>query len=352
MLSKRNKELEKFLAFMIKKCIISSKHEGRVYMLKDILIELGVPNDENILKIAQLEIRKNLKDDNISTADKNHIWYRENDKTYYVGVIKEEDKVIGLSVNTKSSNGFENFTYTKNIIFGGTNFGFNEFKGLEYAKNMSRILSMMNASTLGKDQEEFENYIKSYRDIFSIYDDFHYGQKAKDFTNKDIKIIVSELIKVENPDVDIYLPTSKGITIDEKNKFRVVEPHSCLIFALDDKAKQYLYDVTKSCPRLSLLPYTDFYNLCYSAVEFRKENSFENGKTINHGRIKYCDIIYSEEENIYDSIITRNLRELLNDYEDKCHFKTKLDFCDDDDGILGVDKPLSSYQKIKTINSQ
>lgn len=219
MLSKRNKELEKFLAFMIKKCIISSKHEGRVYMLKDILIELGVPNDENILKFAQLEIRKNLKDDNISTADKNHIWYRENDKTYYVGVIKEEDKVIGLSVNTKSSNGFENFTYTKNIIFGGTNFGFNEFKGLEYAKNMSRLLSMMHASALEKDQEEFENYIKSYRDIFSIYDDFHYGQKAKDFTNKDIKIIVSELIKVENPDVDIYLPTSKGITIDEKNKF-------------------------------------------------------------------------------------------------------------------------------------
>ena len=86
MLSKRNKELEKFLAFMIKKCIISSKHEGRVYMLKDILIELGVPNDENILKFAQLEIRKNLKDDNISTADKNHIWYREDDKTYYVGV--------------------------------------------------------------------------------------------------------------------------------------------------------------------------------------------------------------------------------------------------------------------------
>ena len=211
---------------------------------------------------------------------------------------------------------------------------------------------MMNASTLGKDQEEFENYIKSYRDIFSIYDDFHYGQKAKDFTNKDIKIIVSELIKVENPDVDIYLPTSKGITIDEKNKFRVVEPHSCLIFALDDKAKQYLYDVTKSCPQLSLLPYTDFYNLCYSAVEFRKENSFENGKTINHGRIKYFDIIYSEEENIYDSIITRNLRELLNDYEDKCHFKTKLDFCDDEDGILGVDKPLSSYQKVKSINSQ
>ena len=78
-------------------------------MLKDILIELGVPNDENILKFAQLEIRKNLKDDNISTADKNHIWYREDDKTYYVGVIKEEDKVIGLSVNTKSSNGFENF---------------------------------------------------------------------------------------------------------------------------------------------------------------------------------------------------------------------------------------------------
>ena len=337
---------------MIKKCIISSKHEGRVYMLKDILIELGVPNDENILKIAQLEIRKNLKDDNISTADKNHIWYRENDKTYYVGVIKEEDKVIGLSVNTKSSNGFENFTYTKNIIFGGTNFGFNEFKGLEYAKNMSRLLSMMHASAFGKDQEEFENYIKSYRDIFSIYDDIHYGKKAEHFTNKDIKIIVSELIKVENPDVDIYLPTSKGITIDENNKFGVIEPHSCLIFAFDDKAKQYLYDVTKSCPRLSLLPYTDFYNLCYSAVEFRKENSFENGKIINHGRIKYFDFIYSEEENIYDTIISRNLRECINDYENKYHFKTKLDFLDDGSDILDIDKPLSSYQKVKSINSQ
>lgn len=321
-------------------------------MLKDILIELGVPNDENILKIAQLEIRKNLKDDNISTADKNHIWYRENDKTYYVGVIKEEDKVIGLSVNTKSSNGFENFTYTKNIIFGGTNFGFNEFKGLEYAKNMSRLLSMMHASAFGKDQEEFENYIKSYRDIFSIYDDIHYGKKAEHFTNKDIKIIVSELIKVENPDVDIYLPTSKGITIDENNKFGVIEPHSCLIFAFDDKAKQYLYDVTKKCPRLSLLPYTDFYNLCYSAVEFRKENSFENGKIINHGRIKYFYFIYSEEENIYDTIISRNLRECINDYENKYHFKTKLDFLDDGSDILDIDKPLSSYQKVKSINSQ
>lgn len=321
-------------------------------MLKDILIELGVPNDENILKIAQLEIRKNLKDDNISTADKNHIWYRENDKTYYVGVIKEEDKVIGLSVNTKSSNGFENFTYTKNIIFGGTNFGFNEFKGLEYAKNMSRLLSMMHASAFEKDQEEFENYIKSYRDIFSIYDDIHYGKKAEHFTNKDIKIIVSELIKVENPDVDIYLPTSKGITIDENNKFGVIEPHSCLIFAFDDKAKQYLYDVTKKCPRLSLLPYTDFYNLCYSAVEFRKENSFENGKIINHGRIKYFYFIYSEEENIYDTIISRNLRECINDYENKYHFKTKLDFLDDGSDILDIDKPLSSYQKVKSINSQ
>ena len=321
-------------------------------MLKDILIELGVPNDENILKIAQLEIRKNLKDDNISTADKNHIWYRENDKTYYVGVIKEEDKVIGLSVNTKSSNGFENYTYTKNIIFGGTNFGFNEFKGLEYAKNISRLLSMMHASAFGKDQEEFENYIKSYRDIFSIYDDIHYGKKAEDFTNKDIKIIVSELIKVENPDVDIYLPTSKGITIDENNKFGVIEPHSCLIFAFDDKAKQYLYDVTKKCPRLSLLPYTDFYNLCYSAVEFRKENSFENGKIINHGRIKYFDFIYSEEENIYDTIISRNLRECINDYENKYHFKTKLDFLDDGSDILDIDKPLSSYQKVKSINLQ
>ena len=321
-------------------------------MLKDILIELGVPDDENILKIAQLEIRKNLTDDNIASADKNHIWYKENDKTYYVGAIKENDKVIGLSVNTKSSNGFENFTYTKNIIFGGTNFGFNEFRGLEYAKNMSRLLSMMHASTEKKDKEEFENYIKSYRDIFSIYDDFHYGKKAEHFTNKDIKIIVSELIKVENPDVDIYLPTSKGITIDENNKFGVIEPHSCLIFALDDKAKQYLYDVTKSCPQLSLLPYTDFYNLCYSAVEFRKENSFENGKIINHGRIKYFDFIYSEEENIYDTIISRNLRECINDYENKYHFKTKLDFLDDGSDILDIDKPLSSYQKVKSINSQ
>ena len=321
-------------------------------MLKDILIELGVPDDENILKIAQLEIRKNLTDDNIASADKNHIWYKENDKTYYVGAIKENDKVIGLSVNTKSSNGFENFTYTKNIIFGGTNFGFNEFRGLEYAKNMSRLLSMMHASTEKKDKEEFENYIKSYRDIFSIYADFHYGKKADDFINKDVKIIVSELIKVENPDVDIYLPTSKGITIDEKNKFRVVEPHSCLIFALDDKAKQYLYDVTKSCPQLSLLPYTDFYNLCYSAVEFRKENSFENGKIINHGRIKYFYFIYSEEENIYDTIISRNLRECINDYENKYHFKTKLDFLDDGSDLLDIDKPLSSYQKVKSINSQ
>ena len=321
-------------------------------MLKDILIELGVPDDENILKIAQLEIRKNLTDDNIASADKNHIWYKENDKTYYVGAIKENDKVIGLSVNTKSSNGFENFTYTKNIIFGGTNFGFNEFRGLEYAKNMSRLLSMMHASTEKKDKEEFENYIKSYRDIFSIYADFHYGKKADDFINKDVKIIVSELIKVENPDVDIYLPTSKGITIDENNKFGVIEPHSCLIFALDDKAKQYLYDVTKSCPQLSLLPYTDFYNLCYSAVEFRKENSFENGKIINHGRIKYFYFIYSEEENIYDTIISRNLRECINDYENKYHFKTKLDFLDDGSDLLDVDKPLSSYQKVKSINSQ
>ena len=321
-------------------------------MLKDILIELGVPDDENILKIAQLEIRKNLTDDNIASADKNHIWYKENDKTYYVGAIKENDKVIGLSVNTKSSNGFENFTYTKNIIFGGTNFGFNEFRGLEYAKNMSRLLSMMHASTEKKDKEEFENYIKSYRDIFSIYDDFHYGKKADDFINKDVKIIVSELIKVENPDVDIYLPTSKGITIDENNKFGVIEPHSCLIFALDDKAKQYLYDVTKSCPQLSLLPYTDFYNLCYSAVEFRKENSFENGKIINHGRIKYFYFIYSEEENIYDTIISRNLRECINDYENKYHFKTKLDFLDDGSDILDIEKPLSSYQKVKSINSQ
>ncbi len=321
-------------------------------MLKDILIELGVPDDENILKIAQLEIRKNLTDDNIASADKNHIWYKENDKTYYVGAIKENDKVIGLSVNTKSSNGFENFTYTKNIIFGGTNFGFNEFRGLEYAKNMSRLLSMMHASTEKKDKEEFENYIKSYRDIFSIYADFHYGKKADDFINKDVKIIVSELIKVENPDVDIYLPTSKGITIDENNKFGVIEPHSCLIFALDDKAKQYLYDVTKSCPQLSLLPYTDFYNLCYSAVEFRKENSFENGKIINHGRIKYFYFIYSEEENIYDTIISRNLRECINDYENKYHFKTKLDFLDDGSDLLDIDKPLSSYQKVKSINSQ
>ena len=307
---------------------------------------------KKILKIAQLEIRKNLTDDNIASADKNHIWYKENDKTYYVGAIKENDKVIGLSVNTKSSNGFENFTYTKNIIFGGTNFGFNEFRGLEYAKNMSRLLSMMHASTEKKDKEEFENYIKSYRDIFSIYADFHYGKKADDFINKDVKIIVSELIKVENPDVDIYLPTSKGITIDENNKFGVIEPHSCLIFALDDKAKQYLYDVTKKFPRLSLLPYTDFYNLCYSAVEFRKENSFENGKIINHGRIKYFDFIYSEEENIYDTIISRNLRECINDYENKYHFKIKLDFLDDGSDLLDIDKPLSSYQKVKSINSQ
>ena len=320
----------------------------RVYMLKDILIELGVPNDKNILKIAQLEIRKNLTDDNITTVDKNRIWYRENDKTYYVDTIKEDDKVIGLSVNTKSSNGFENFTYTKNIIFGGTYFGFNEHKALINTKSLKSLLEMIAAF---ENPDKVKEKICSYEDIFSLYSDSHYGKNPVDFINDDVKIIVSELIKVENPDVDIYLPTSKGITIDEKNKFRVVEPHSSLIFALDDKAKQYLYDVTKSCPRLSLLPYTDFYNLCYSAVEFREENSLENGKTINHGRIKYFDIIYPEEENIYDSIITRNLRELLNDYEDKYHFKTKLDFCDDGDGILGVDKPLSSYQQIKSINS-
>ena len=39
-------------------------------MLKDILIELGVPNDENILKFAQLEIRKNLKDFGIEKMTK------------------------------------------------------------------------------------------------------------------------------------------------------------------------------------------------------------------------------------------------------------------------------------------